>query len=180
MRYGSLEQTIDFEYINPIGEGDAYNVDETMNRENHFKNARTVMKDQNGWHIVNGNNEIIADFANCIKMYDFSEGVSVAEFEDKIKYIDTNGNILFEIQKVKGYDLEEEYGGNHFYNGTIVFAKSKSGFLGNNYQVGLLDKTGKVLLPAEFDDIRGILYDGKDQQIIVKKNGNFGVVNVKK
>lgn len=169
-----------FEYINPIVEGDAYHAHDTMSKEELFENARTVNEDENGWHIVDGNNIIIGDIPDCVKMYDFSEGVSVAEYENKIKYIDTNGNILFEINKVKGYDLEEEYGGNHFRDGMIEFPKYKPSFLGKDYQVGLLDKTGKVLLPAEFDYIGRILEDGTDQQIIVERNGNSGVVKIKK
>lgn len=165
-----------FEYVNPIQKGVARNSYEPMTKEDIFKNARTVNEDENGWHIVDGNQEIIADFSDCIKMYDFSEGVSVVEYKDKIKYVDTSGKVLFETKKVKGYDLDEEYGGNYFSDGTIEFAEHRSNFLGKDYTVGLLDKTGKVLLPAEFDYIGGIINNGKDQQVIVRKNGSYGVV----
>lgn len=167
-----------FEYVNPIGKGVVYNAYETMTKENIFKNARTVNEDDNGWHIVDGNNKIIADFSDCVKMYDFSEGVSIVEYKDKIKYVDTSGKVLFETKKIEDYDLEEEYGGNHFSDGTIEFAEHRSRFLGNDYKIGLLDKKGKVLLPAEFDYIGRILNDGKDQQVIVEKNGSYGVVHV--
>lgn len=169
-----------FEYINPIGKGVVYNVDETMTKEDIFKNARTVNEDENGGHIVDGNNEVIADFSDCVKMYDFSEGVSVVEYKDKIKYVDTSGKVLFETKKVEGYELDEEYGGNHFYDGTIEFAEQRSRFLGDDYEIGLLDKTGKVLLPAKFDYISRIINDGKAKQVIVEKNSKFGVVKVEK
>lgn len=169
-----------FEYINPIERDVDYNIHETIIMEEFFKNARTVNEDKNGWHIVNGNKEIIADFPDCMKMYDFSEGVTVVEYEDKIKYVDTNGDVLFEIKKAEGCELEEEYGAKRFYNGTIEFVEDKSRFLGNDYKVGLLDKTGKVLIPAEFDHIGRIFNDGKTKQVIVRKNHNYGVVKVNK
>lgn len=167
-----------FEYMNPISKDVVYNADETMPKEELFRNARTVDQDEKGWHIVDGNKEIIANFTGCIKMYDFSEGISVVEYKDKIKYVDTSGKVLFETKKVEGCDLEE-YGGNCFFDGTIEFAEYKSSFLGNDYKVGLLDKTGKVLLPAEFDHISTISGNGRIQQAIVRKYGSYGVVNVK-
>ncbi len=53
------------------------------------------------------------------------------------------GDVLFETKKVDDCDLED-YGGNHFYNGTIEFIKHKSSFLGNDYKIGLLDKMANM------------------------------------
>ena len=109
-------------------------------------------------------------FAVCI--------ISVVEYKNKIAYADTSGNVLFEIKKPKDYELKEEYSANRCWYGTIQFAEHKSSFFGKDYKIGLLDKTGKVLLPAEFDYIEVININGDAKEAIVEKNGHYGVVQI--
>ena len=109
-------------------------------------------------------------FAVCI--------ISVVEYKNKIAYADISGNVLLEIKKPKDYELEEEYNANRCWYGTIQFAEHKSSFFGKDYKIGLLDKTGKVLLPAEFDYIEVININGDAKEAIVEKNGHYGVVQI--
>ena len=42
---------------------------------------------------------------------------------------------------------------------------------------GLIDLTGKEVLPLEYDEISGLSY--KEGELLVKQNDKYGVINIK-
>ena len=93
--------------------------------------------------------------------FKFENGYALVKSEDKWKYIDTSGTIIFELNG---------YSGKISTNGKIVTASKNSGY-------GAVDINNNEILPFEYDDISGIqndtcmaVKDGKVYSIKFKSN----------
>lgn len=73
----------------------------------------------------------------------FSDGLAAVEEDGKVKFIDSTGKVVLD----KGMDYDECSYNYVFHGGYLVVASA------DNEKCGLMDKTGAMALPAEYDGI---------------------------
>lgn len=129
-----------------------------------FYQGSAVVKDSKGWHIINENEEIIADVPMCENINAFSEGVAVAESRKELKCFDTKGQLLLSIPMRTG-DLEYEM--RYFKEGMIVFR-------GKNGKLGYMDKSGTVIVNPIFDTA----WEVENGQAYVEIGNKAGLIRV--
>lgn len=133
-----------------------------------FNQGVAVVKDTKGWHIINENEEIIADVPLCQYMYGFSEGIAVAQFDEELKYLDATGKVLFTLP-YNAFDSKSLPSEMYYYSeGVIVFP-------GKDRKVGYMDSKGKILVEPIFNQA----YAVEDGEAMVEMyHGKKGVIKI--
>ena len=139
---------------------------------------------------VNINNGQIVIEAQYSKAWCFSEGLAAVVKENKVGFIDKENNIVIPFQ----FPL-----GPNYFEMDFVFRNGLCKIVNEEGKYGLIDKTGKVVLPTIYDDIeenlynkyrkvqldekRGlvdengkVIYAAEYSSILVSDNGNFALV----
>ncbi|MBE6034929.1 MAG: WG repeat-containing protein [Clostridiales bacterium] len=133
-----------------------------------YEQGAAVVKDSKGWCIINEKEEIIARITGCKEMYGFSEGIAVALYENKLKYYDTKGTLLFAVP-YKESDWNPSYEMYTYQEGFIVFP-------GKNNKKGYMDGKGNVIVEPAFTGAASV----ENGEALVTMLGKKGVIKLKK
>ena len=125
---------------------------------------------------------ILPDARNYYRMANpFSCGLALVwDRNRKWKYIDKNGTVIIDASEYSMCWGFEEPMGPHAGGFKGLAYVSNWGETYEKY--GLIDLNGQVVLPVEYDEIKGAgdsYYPEQDKVLLIKKNGLYGVINEK-
>ena len=131
----------------------------------------------NKWGVINSNGDIVIDpaYQEMIVIPNKEKDVFICTYDVdensgtyKTKAInEKNEEILTEYDQIE--PIENIDKNNNVWYEKNILKVEKSG------KYGLIDLTGKEVLPLEYDEISGL--DGQENSIIIKKDGKLGLVN---
>ena len=147
-------------------------------REKVTKNYQYfVLYSQNKWGVINqdGDEVIQPSYQEMIVIPNKEKDVFICTYDVdensgtyKTKAInEKNEEILTEYDQIE--PIENIDKNNNVWYEKNILKVEKSG------KYGLIDLTGKEVLPLEYDEISGL--DGQENSIIIKKDGKLGLVN---
>lgn len=147
-------------------------------REKVTKNYQYfVLYSQNKWGVINqdGDEVIQPSYQEMIVIPNKEKDVFIRTYDVdensgtyKTKAInEKNEEILTEYDQIE--PIENIDKNNNVWYEKNILKVEKSG------KYGLIDLTGKEVLPLEYDEISGL--DGQENSIIIKKDGKLGLVN---
>ena len=166
--YGNVVIPAEFDYIeHPIRDSSGLRAVQRSTGESLERKAGYV--DASGTVVI----PLVFDVAGS-----FSEGLAQVRVDEKLGYIDTRGNMVLQ--------LDSEYiNFSMFIDGHAIVV---TGNFPESGKIGLIDRAGRLVLPAEYEGIDGYLSVAsnwgsgvtnsryKDGVMIIRKDGKYGLV----
>lgn len=129
-----------------------------------FNNGIAIVYIGNKQYYIDVNNGKILSSGNHGYIHDFCEGLG----KTNLGYIDTSGNYIYRFEEGHTGSLASR-------NGLLVVGKLQKGSYFDYEKAALIDKTGKMLI--EFDD-QNLKLIGNPQYVAACKHAKWGVVDL--